>query len=209
MGQKTNPIGFRVGISKPWLSKWFSSRNYADWLHEDIKFRTLIKKRLYSMGVSHIDIERAATKVKVTIFTSRPGLVIGKKGSGIDQLRGELQKESKNEIFLNIQEIRKAELDAQLVAENIALQLQRRVAFRRVMKKSVQMTMKFGAKGIKIMCSGRLAGAEIARREWYREGRVPLHTLRANIDYGVAESLTTYGIIGVRVWIYKGDVVIN
>ena len=209
MGQKTHPIGFRVGISKPWMSKWFASRNYAEWLHEDIKFRTLIKKRLFTMGISHIDIERAATKVKITIHTSRPGLVIGKKGSGIDQLRAELQKMTTNEVFLNIQEIRKAELDAQLVAENIALQLQRRVAFRRAMKKCVQMTMKFGAKGIKVMCSGRLAGAEIARREWYREGQVPLHTLRANIDYGFAEALTTYGIIGVRIWIYKGDVVIN
>lgn len=209
MGQKTHPIGFRVGISKPWLSRWFSQRNYADWLHEDIKFRTLIKKRLYSMGVSHIDIERAATKAKITIHTSRPGLVIGKKGSGIDQLRTDLQKMTANEIYLNIQEVRKAELNAQLVAENIAMQLERRVAFRRAMKKSVQTTMKFGAKGIKIKCAGRLAGAEIARTEWYHEGRVPLHTLRANIDYGFAEALTTYGIIGVRVWLYKGDVVIQ
>ncbi|OVE80695.1 30S ribosomal protein S3 [bacterium K02(2017)] len=209
MGQKTHPVGFRVGISKPWISKWFASKNYAEWLHEDIEFRTLIKKRLFTMGISHIDIERAATKVKITIHTSRPGLVIGKKGSGIDQLRGELQKKTSNEVFLNIQEIRKAELDAQLVAENIALQLQRRVAFRRAMKKCVQMTMKFGSKGIKVMCSGRLAGAEIARTEWYREGRVPLHTLRANIDYGFAEAQTTYGIIGVRIWLYKGDVVIN
>ncbi len=209
MGQKTNPIGFRVGISRPWLSKWYAGRNYAQWLHEDIKFRKIIKKQLYTMGVSHIDIERAATKVKITIHTSRPGLVIGKKGSGIDGLRAELQKLTTNEIFLNIQEIRKAELDAQLVAENIAMQLERRVAFRRAMKKCVQTTMKFGAKGIKVMCSGRLAGAEIARREWYREGQVPLHTLRANIDYGLAEALTTYGIIGVKVWIYKGDVVIH
>ena len=209
MGQKTHPIGFRVGISKPWLSKWYAGRNYAEWLHEDVKFRDLIKKRLYTMGVSHIDIERASTKVKITIHTSRPGLVIGKKGSGIDVLRSDLAKLTKNEVFLNIQEVRKAELDAQLVAENIAMQLQRRVAFRRAMKKCVQTTMRFGAKGIKVMCSGRLAGAEIARREWYREGQVPLHTLRANIDYGFAEALTTYGIIGVRIWIYKGDLVIN
>lgn len=209
MGQKTNPIGFRVGISRPWISKWFASKNYSEWLHEDIKFRNMIKKRLENMGVSHIEIERAATKVKISIHTSRPGLVIGKKGSGIDLLRNDLQKLTKNEVFLNIQEVRKAELNAQLVAENIALQLQRRVAFRRAMKKSVQTTMKFGAKGIKIMCSGRLAGAEIARTEWYREGQVPLHTLRANVDYGFAEALTTYGIIGVRVWIYTGDVVIN
>lgn len=209
MGQKTHPTGFRVGISKPWLSKWYAGRNYAEWLHEDVKFRDLIKKRLYTMGVSHIDIERASTKVKITIHTSRPGLVIGKKGSGIDVLRSDLAKLTKNEVFLNIQEVRKAELDAQLVAENIAMQLQRRVAFRRAMKKCVQTTMRFGAKGIKVMCSGRLAGAEIARREWYREGQVPLHTLRANIDYGFAEALTTYGIIGVRIWIYKGDLVIN
>lgn len=209
MGQKTHPIGFRVGISRPWLSKWFSQKNYAEWLHEDIKFRNVIKGRLATMGVSHVDIERASTKAKITIHTSRPGLVIGKKGTGIDQLRTDLQKMTQNEVFLNIQEVRKAELNAQLVAENIALQLQRRVAFRRAMKKAVQMTMKFGAKGIKVMCSGRLAGAEIARREWYREGQVPLHTLRANIDYGFAEALTTYGVIGVRVWIYKGDVVIQ
>lgn len=209
MGQKTHPTGFRVGISKPWLSKWYAGRNYAEWLHEDVKFRTLIKKRFYTMGVSHIDIERASTKVKITIHTSRPGLVIGKKGSGIDVLRSDLAKLTKNEVFLNIQEVRKAELDAQLVAENIAMQLERRVAFRRAMKKCVQTTMRFGAKGIKVMCSGRLAGAEIARREWYREGQVPLHTLRANIDYGFAEALTTYGIIGVRIWIYKGDLVIN
>jgi small subunit ribosomal protein S3 len=209
MGQKTHPIGFRVGVSKPWLSKWFSQKNYARWLHEDIKFRTLIKQRFVQMGVSHIDIERAATKLKITIHTSRPGLVIGKKGSGIDVLRTDLAKMTTNEVFLNIQEVRKAELDAQLVAENIALQLERRIAFRRAMKKSLQTTMKFGAKGIKIRCSGRLAGAEIARTEWYREGRVPLHTLRADIDYGFAEAKTTYGIIGVRVWIYRGDVVIQ
>ncbi len=209
MGQKTHPTGFRVGISKPWQSKWFASKGYSEWLHEDIKFRKIIKKNLYTMGVSHIDIERAATKLKITIHTSRPGLVIGKKGSGIDQLKSDLQKLTRNEVYLNIQEVRKAELDAQLVSENIALQLERRVAFRRAMKKSVQTTMKFGAKGIKVMCSGRLAGAEIARTEWYREGQVPLHTLRANIDYGFAEAKTTYGIIGVRVWIYKGEIVIN
>lgn len=209
MGQKTHPVGFRVGVSKPWLSKWFSHRNYADWLHEDIKFRNLIKQRLYSMGISHVEIERAATKVKINIHTSRPGLVIGKKGSGIDLLRTDLQKMTNNEIYLNIQEVRKAEINAQLVAENIAVQLERRIAFRRAMKKAVQTAMKFGAKGIKVMSSGRLAGAEIARREWYREGRVPLHTLRANIEYGFAEAKTTYGIIGVRVWLYKGDVVIQ
>lgn len=209
MGQKTHPNGFRVGISKPWLSKWYAGGNYSDFLHEDIKFREIIKKRLYTMGISRIEIERASTKVKINIHTSRPGLVIGKKGSGIDQLRNDLQKLTKNEVFLNIKEVRKAELDAQLVAENIAMQLERRVAFRRAMKKCVQNTIKFGAKGIKVMCSGRLAGAEIARTEWYREGRVPLHTLRADVDYGYATALTTYGIIGVKIWIYRGDVVIG
>lgn len=209
MGQKTNPTGFRVGIIKPWLSKWYSKREYAQWLHEDIKFREIVKERLYSMGISRIDIERASTKVKITIHTSRPGLVIGKKGSGIDAIKLDLQKMTKNEVFLNIQEVRKPELDAQLVAENIALQLERRVAFRRAMKKAVQTTMKFGAKGIKVKCGGRLAGAEIARVEWYKEGQVPLHTLRADIDYAHAEAKTTYGIIGVKVWIYRGDVVIQ
>lgn len=209
MGQKIHPVGFRVGISRPWSSRWFSKKDYAVWLHEDIRFRDIIKKRLVSMGVSKIEIERAATKVKINIHTSRPGLVIGKKGSGIDSIKTDLQKLTKNEIFLNIQEVRRAELDAQLVAENIALQLERRIAYRRAMKKSVQTTMKFGAKGIKIMCSGRLSGAEIARREWYREGQVPLHTLRADIDYALAEAKTTYGIIGIKVWIYRGDVVIH
>ena len=209
MGQKIHPVGFRVGISRPWSSRWFSKKDYANWVHEDIRFRDIIKKRLASMGVSKIEIERASTKVKINIHTSRPGLVIGKKGSGIDSIKADLQKLTKNEIFLNIQEVRRAELDAQLVAENIALQLERRVAYRRAMKKSVQTTMKFGAKGIKIMCSGRLSGAEIARREWYREGQVPLHTLRADIDYALAEANTTYGIIGIKVWIYRGDVVIH
>lgn len=209
MGQKTNPTGFRIGVTKPWLSKWYSKRDFKSWLHEDIRFRTLIKKRLVGMGIARIDIERASTKVKINIHTSRPGLVIGKKGSGIDVLKNDLQKLSKNEVYLNIQEVRKAELDAQLVAENIALQLERRIAFRRAMKKSVQTAMKFGAKGIKVKCGGRLAGAEIARVEWYREGRVPLHTLRADIDYATAEAHTTYGVIGVKVWIYKGDLVIQ
>ncbi len=209
MGQKTNPTGFRIGITKPWLSRWFSKKDYARWLHEDIHFRDLVLKRLHGMGISRVDIERAATKVKINIHTSRPGLVIGKKGTGIDTLKAELQKMSKNEVFLNIQEVRKAEVDAQLVAENIALQLERRVAFRRAMKKAVQTAIKFGAKGIKVKCGGRLAGAEIARVEWYREGQVPLHTLRADIDYGTAEAHTTYGVIGVKVWIYKGDVVIQ
>lgn len=209
MGQKTHPIGFRVGIIRPWLSKWYTGKDYAKWLHEDFKIRDIIKKRLASMGISKIEIDRAASKVKINIHTSRPGLVIGKKGSGIDALKIELSKMSKGDVFLNIQEIRKAELDAQLVAENITLQLERRVAYRRAMKKAVQTTLKFGAKGIKVKCAGRLAGSEIARTEWYREGRVPLHTLRSDIDYGFAEAKTTYGIIGVKVWIYKGDVVIH
>lgn len=209
MGQKTHPIGFRLGITRPWLSKWFSKKDYAVWLHEDIEFRKLIKKKLQTMGVSKIEIDRASSKVKINIHTSRPGLVIGKKGTGIDTLKAELQKRSKNEVFLNIQEVRKAEIDSQLVAENIALQLERRIAYRRAMKKAVQTALKFGVKGIKVRAAGRLNGAEIARTEWYREGRVPLHTLRADIDYGQAEANTTYGLIGIKVWIYKGDVVIQ
>lgn len=209
MGQKTNPTGFRIGITKPWMSRWFTKKDYAKWVHEDIKFRDLIMKRLDGMGIARIDIERASTKAKITIHTSRPGLVIGKKGTGIDGVKTELQTMTKNEVYLNIQEVRRAELDAKLVAENIAMQLERRIAFRRAMKKSVQTALKFGAKGIKVKCGGRLAGAEIARVEWYREGRVPLHTLRADIDYGTAEANTTYGIIGIKVWVYKGDVVIQ
>lgn len=209
MGQKTHPIGFRLGVIKPWLSRWYSKKEYTKWLHEDIRFREIIKERLFTMGVSKIEIERASTKVKINIFTSRPGLVIGKKGSGIDSIKAELSKLTKNEVYLNILEVRRAEIDAQLVAENIALQLERRVSYRRAMKKSVQTALKFGAKGIKVKCGGRLAGSEIARVEWYREGRVPLHTLRADIDYGTAEAHTTYGLIGVKVWIYKGDVVIQ
>ncbi|MCP5468514.1 MAG: 30S ribosomal protein S3 [Deltaproteobacteria bacterium] len=209
MGQKVHPIGFRVGINKPWLSKWYADsreKKYSKYLHEDLYFRNKVKEKLKSTGISKIVVERAAQKVKVVIHTARPGLVIGKKGSGIDSLRAELQKFSESEVFLDIHEIRKAELEAQLVSENIAMQLERRVAFRRAMKKAVQSTLKFGAKGIKIMVSGRLGGAEIARTEWYREGRVPLHTLRADIDYGFAEANTTYGIIGVKVWIFKGEI---
>lgn len=209
MGQKTHPTGFRVGIIKPWLSKWYSKKEYARWLHEDLKFRELVLKRLKNMGIAKVEIERAASKVRINIHTSRPGLVIGKKGSGIDTLKDELARMTKNEVYLNIQEVRRAEIDAQLVAENIALQLERRIAFRRAMKRAVQTAMKFGAQGIKVRCSGRLNGAEIARTEWYREGRVPLHTLRADIDFGFYEANTTYGIIGVKVWIYKGDVVIH
>lgn len=206
MGQKVHPYGFRVGITKPWLSKWYNRKHYADLLHEDIRFRKIVKERLFNTGVSHIEIERAANKVKVIIHTARPGLVIGKKGAGIDALRLELQQLTKNEVFLDIQEVRKAEIDAQLVAENVAMQLERRVAFRRAMKRAVQSAQKLGALGIKIQVAGRLAGSEIARTEWYREGRVPLHTLRADIDYGFTEARTTYGQIGVKVWIFKGEI---
>lgn len=206
MGQKVNPIGFRLGIIKTWDSKWYAKADYAELLHEDLKLRAFLKKRLYNSGVSKIEIERAASKAKINIFTARPGLIIGKKGSEVETLKKELAKLTDKEIYLNIQEVRKPELDAQLVAENVALQLERRIAFRRAMKKSVTSALKFGAKGIRITCSGRLGGAEMSRTEWYREGRVPLHTLRADIDYGTAEAKTTYGIIGVKVLIFKGEV---
>jgi small subunit ribosomal protein S3 len=206
LGQKINPIGFRLGVIKTWESKWYAEADYAKLLHEDLKLRDFLKKRLYHSGVSKIEIERAANKAKINIFTARPGLIIGKKGSEVETLKKELAKLTDKEVFLNIQEVRKPELDAQLVAENVALQLERRIAFRRAMKKSVTSALKFGAKGIRIQCSGRLGGAEMSRTEWYREGRVPLHTLRADIDYGFAEAKTTYGIIGVKVLIFKGEV---
>ncbi len=206
MGQKVNPIGFRLGIIKTWDSKWYAKADYAKLLHEDLKLKSFLKKRLYSSGVSKIEIERAANKAKINIYTARPGLIIGKKGSEVETLKKELAKLTSNEIYLNIQEVRKPELDAQLVAENVALQLERRIAFRRAMKKSVTSSLKFGAKGIRITCSGRLGGAEMSRTEWYREGRVPLHTLRADLDYGFAEAKTTYGLIGVKVLIFKGEI---
>lgn len=206
MGQKVNPIGFRLGVIKSWDSKWFAKADYSKLLHEDLKLRNFLKKRLYQSGVSKIEIERAANKAKINIFTARPGLIIGKKGSEVETLKKDLAKLTSTEIFLNIQEVRKPELDAQLIAENVAMQLERRIAFRRAMKKSVQSSLKFGAKGIRITCSGRLGGAEMSRTEWYREGRVPLHTLRADIDYGFAEAKTTYGIIGVKVLVYKGEI---
>lgn len=206
MGQKVNPISFRLGVIKTWDSKWYAKANYAALLHEDLKLRDFLKKRLYHSGVSKIEIERAANKAKINIFTARPGLIIGKKGSEVETLKKDLAKLTDKEIFLNIQEVRKPELDAQLVAESVALQLERRIAFRRAMKKSVTSALKFGAKGIRITCSGRLGGAEMSRTEWYREGRVPLHTLRADIDYGFAEAKTTYGIIGIKVLIFKGEV---
>ncbi len=206
MGQKTHPTGFRLGIVKTWTSKWYEEKNYAKWLHEDIKLKKFIKEKLNHAGISAIEIERAANKAKINVYTARPGIVIGKRGAGVEQLKKEIQALTENEVYLNIQEVRKAEVNAQLVAENIATQLERRVAFRRAMKKAVATAMKFGAKGIKIHCGGRLGGAEMARREWYREGRVPLHTLRADIDYGFAEAHTTYGCIGVKCWIFKGEV---
>lgn len=207
MGQKTHPKGFRLGVSQTWDSKWFASgKQYAALLKEDDKIRKVLKKKLYHTGIAKIEIERASGTVTVNIHTSRPGLVIGKKGAGIDALKMDVQKLSKDEVTVNIKEIRRAELDAQLVAENVAMQLERRVAFRRAMKKAVQSTLKFGALGIRLQCKGRLNGAELGRKEWYREGRVPLHTLRADVGYGLAEANTTYGIIGVKCWIYTGDV---
>lgn len=207
MGQKTHPTGFRLGVSKTWNSKWFAPKGvYVRYLHEGNAIRKYLKAKLFHAGIAKIEVERAADQVTVNIHTARPGLVIGKKGAGIDALKKEVARFTKDEININIREVRRAELDAQLVAENIAMQLERRVAFRRAMKKAVQQALKFGGLGIKVQCKGRLAGAELARQEWYREGRVPLHTLRADIDYGLAEAKTTYGIIGVKAWIYKGEV---
>ena len=206
MGQKVHPIGFRLGINRTWESRWYADADYAEKLHADLKLRIFLKKRLYHAGISKIELERAANKVKINIFAARPGIIIGKKGSEVEVLKQDLAKITNDECFINIQEVRKPEVDAQLVAENVALQLERRVAFRRAMKRSVSMALKFGAKGIKINCAGRLGGAEMSRTEWYREGRVPLHTLRADIDYGFAEAKTTYGIIGVKVLIFKGEV---
>jgi small subunit ribosomal protein S3 len=206
MGQKVHPIGFRIGVIKTWDSRWFSQKNYAALLHEDLKIRKIVKERLMHAGVSKIEIERAGQKAKINIHTARPGIIIGKKGAEVDKLKKDLETMTGKQMYINIQEIRRPELDAQLVAENIALQLERRIAFRRAMKKSVTSALRLGAQGIKIMCAGRLAGGEIARTEWYREGRVPLHTLRADIQYGFFEAKTTMGQIGVKVWIYRGDV---
>jgi len=206
MGQKVHPIGLRLGIIKTWDSRWYAKKNYAALLHEDIKIRAIVKERLTHAGVSKIEIERAGQKAKINIHTARPGIIIGKKGAEVDKLKKDLEAMTGKQMYINIQEIRRPELEAQLVAENIALQLERRIAFRRAMKKSVTSALRLGAQGIKINCAGRLAGAEIARTEWYREGRVPLHTLRADIQYGFAEAKTTMGQIGVKVWIYKGDV---
>ncbi len=206
MGQKVNPIGMRLGIVKTWESRWYADKNYADYILEDYKIRRFIKKKLYHAGVSRIEIERSSKRIRLRIYTSRPGIVIGKKGSEISLLKKDIEKIVAHEVMIDIQEVRKPELDAQLVAENVALQIERRVAFRRAMKRGVSSAMRFGAMGIKIICAGRLGGAEMARTEWYREGRVPLHTLRADIDYGFIEARTTYGIIGVKVFIFKGEV---
>ena len=206
MGQKVNPIGLRLGINRTWDSRRYADRGYGDLLHEDIRIRDFLKQKLMQAGISKILIERPAKKARVTIHTARPGVVIGKKGADIEKLRSELSKMTNSEVHLNIVEIRKPEVDAQLVAENVAQQLERRVSIRRAMKRAVQSAMRMGAGGIRINCAGRLGGAEIARTQWYREGRVPLHTLRANIDYGEAPAVTTYGVCGVKVWIYKGDI---
>ena len=207
MGQKVNPVGLRLGINRTWDSRWFASRGtYAKLLHEDIEIRNYIRERLAQAGISRIVIERPAKKARVTIHTARPGVVIGKKGADIEVIRKDLSKMTGSEVHLNIVEIRKPEIDAQLVAENIAQQLERRVAFRRAMKRAVQAAMRLGAEGIRITCAGRLGGAEIARTEWYREGRVPLHTLRADVDYGEGTAKTTYGTCGVKVWIFKGEI---
>ena len=206
MGHKVNPIGLRLGINRTWDSRWYADGQYADLLHEDLKIREHLIRRLAQAGVSRVVIERPAKKARITIHTARPGVVIGKKGADIEKLRGDIAKMTDGEVHLNIVEIRKPEIDAQLVAENIAQQLERRIAFRRAMKRAVQSAMRLGAEGIRINCAGRLGGAEIARTEWYREGRVPLHTLRADVDYGQSTARTTYGACGVKVWVFKGEI---
>jgi small subunit ribosomal protein S3 len=206
LGQKVHPIGLRLGIIRSWDSKWFAKKEYANLVYEDAEIRKFLKEKLYHAGISRIEIARAADRARIRIHTARPGIVIGKKGSEIEALKRQLEQIVKREVMIDIQEVRKPEMDATLVAENIALQLTRRVAFRRAMKKAVSSSLKFGAKGVRVACAGRLGGAEMARREWYREGRVPLHTLRADIDYGTAVAKTTYGVIGVKVWIFKGEV---
>ena len=206
MGQKVHPIGFRLGGIKKWGSQWFSEKNYSQLLHEDLKVRTFLKKKFYHAGISKIEIERAADKAKINIYSARPGVIIGKKGAEIEKLKKELEDMMTGEAIINILEVRKPEIDAQLIAENVAMQLERRVTFRRAMKKCVTSAMKFGAKGIRVTSSGRLGNAEMARTEWYREGRVPLHTLRADIDYGFAEAHTTYGLIGIKVLVFHGEV---
>jgi small subunit ribosomal protein S3 len=206
LGQKVHPYGFRLGYNKNWLSRWFSSRDYPANVHEDKKIRNFLKKKLYHAGIAKIEIERAADRIRLIIYTARPGIVIGRKGVEIEKLRDDLKKQFKREFMIEVNEIRRPEIDAQLVAENVALQLERRVAFRRAIKRTISLAQKFGAEGIKVSVSGRLGGADIARTEWHREGRVPLQTLRADIDFGFAIARTTYGVIGVKVWIFKGEI---
>lgn len=205
MGQKTHPIGYRLGYNVTWNSRWYAGKDYAKLLHQDIKIRKVVKARLFHAGVSKVEIERSGDQTRVIIHTARPGIIIGRKGAEVDKLKADLEKQYGGQVYITVKEIKKPELDAQLVSENVATQLEKRVAFRRAMKRSVQSALRLGAQGIKIMVAGRLGGAEIARTEWYREGRVPLHTLRANIDYGFAEAHTTMGQIGVKTWLYKGE----
>ena len=206
MGQKVHPFGLRLGYNKTWRSRWYAKKDYVELLHEDLQLKKDLKKKLGHAGVSTIEIERPGNKIRITIFTSRPGIIIGRKGSEIDKLKSDIQKRTKRDVFININEIHRPELEAQLVAESIALQLEKRIAFRRAMRKAVDSALKVNAKGIRVCCAGRLNGAEIARTEWYLKGRLPLHTLRADIDYGLAEAHTTYGVIGVKVWIFKGEI---
>jgi len=206
LGQKTHPIGFRLGYIKTWESRWFAGKNYAKQLHEDLKIRDYVKKKLHHAGINRIDIERSTNKCRINIHAARPAMIIGRRGQEVETLKKELQKFTGSEVFVNIMEVRPAEAAAQLVSENIAVQLERRVSYRRAMKKAINLALKFGVQGIKVRCAGRLGGAEIARAEWYRERRVPLHTLRADIDYGFAEAMTTYGKIGVKVWLFKGEI---
>ncbi|MDI1471445.1 MAG: 30S ribosomal protein S3 [Thermodesulfovibrio sp.] len=206
MGQKTNPIGNRLGIIRTWESRWFTKKGYSDRLIEDLNLRKMLKEKLFHAGISRIEIERVGEKIKIIVFSARPGIIIGKKGAEVEKLKKEIEEKTGKQVNIEIKEVRRPELDAQLVAENIALQIEKRVAYRRAMKRAVSSALRFGAKGIRVSCAGRLAGAEIARTEWYREGRVPLSTFRADIDYGFAEARTTYGVIGVKVWIFKGEV---
>lgn len=206
MGQKVHPVGFRLGYTEDWRSRWFARRDYADLLHEDIELRDMIKERFHHAGISKVEIERAANKLKIDVHTSRPGIVIGRNGSEVDRLKADIEGRTKREVYINIQEVHRPELDAQLIAENVALQLVRRVAFRRAMRRAVETAMRFGAEGVKVRCGGRLGGLEISRVEWYLRGSLPLHTLRADIDYGFYEANTTYGQIGVKVWVYRGQI---
>ena len=206
MGQKVHPYGFRLGYNKPWKSRWFTKKDFSKWLHEDLKLKAELKGRLRAAGISSIEIDRMANKLRICIRTARPGIIIGRKGSEIDKLKADLQQATGRDVYLDIQEVYKPELDAQLVAESIALQLEKRIAFRRAVRKAVDSAVRFGCKGIKVRVSGRLNGAEIARSEWNLQGRLPLHTLRADIDYGTAEAHTTYGVVGVKTWVYKGEI---